>query len=259
MKILEISDLDKARVTDTIRFNCEECGKEVFLERRYFTKPLCKKCKVKDTVKEKYGVENVFNLSSSREHLKESLKSEKTKNKRKQTCLEKYGTEFQISSKETREKIKLSCLEKYGTECSFQAKSVIEKIKNTKIERYGEENPSIKWLYEYKSEKFDSSWELAYWIWCEDNNINIKRNKKGFEVENGNRYFPDFEVNGKLVEIKSSYLISNPLYKFKEKINIENNITIISDNEIILYLKYIENKYGKNYLKSFKTKKSKIN
>ena len=58
---------------------CEECGKEVFLERRYFTKPLCKKCKVKDTVKEKYGVENVFNLSSSREHLKESLKSEKTK------------------------------------------------------------------------------------------------------------------------------------------------------------------------------------
>ena len=43
MKILEISDLDKARVTDTIRFNCEECGKEVFLERRYFTKPLCKK------------------------------------------------------------------------------------------------------------------------------------------------------------------------------------------------------------------------
>ena len=78
-------------------------------------------------------------------------------------------------------------------------------------------------------------------------------------MENGHKYFPDFEVNGKLVEIKSSYLISNPLYKFKEKVNIENNITIISDNEIILYLKYIENKYGKDYLKSFKTKKSKIN
>ena len=32
MKILEVSDLDKARVTDTIRFNCEECDGEMIPE-----------------------------------------------------------------------------------------------------------------------------------------------------------------------------------------------------------------------------------
>ena len=69
MKILNLNEIKDARVTDMIKFNCEMCGKDVLLQKRYFTKPLCKKCKIKDTVINRYGVTNVFNIKKSRENL----------------------------------------------------------------------------------------------------------------------------------------------------------------------------------------------
>lgn len=70
----------------------------------------------------------------------------------------------------------------------------------------------IKLKYRYKGEVFDSSWELAYWIYCIDHNINITRK------EYSNKKF--------------------------NKSNIES------------ILKYIYNRYGKNYLNTFKDKKA---
>jgi hypothetical protein len=52
----------------------------------------------------------------------------------------------------------------------------------------------------------DSSYELLFIIYCKDNDLAIKRNNLGFTYTfNGeqHRYFPDFRVNGKLVEIKN--------------------------------------------------------
>lgn len=255
----ELKDIEKARTTDKLIFKCENCGKDVKLEKRYFTKALCKKCKVKDTLNERYGVSNVFNLASSRENLKKSVTSKEANKKRKQTCLAKYGTEFQIASKSTREKTHSTVKEKYGVDYNFQSSEVKEKIKQVKIERYGSENPNIKWLYEYKGEKFDSSWELAYWIYCEDNSIPIERNHTPFQISENSNCYPDFLVdNHQLVEIKSSYLKSKPDYYLKEKCYNENNIIVISDKEIEFYLAYIYSKYGKDYIKTFKTKLSKL-
>jgi len=46
----------------------------------------------------------------------------------------------------------------------------------------------------YKGIKFQGSWELTFYKWCEDNNVTCERNTKGFAYEwNGTRtYFPDF-------------------------------------------------------------------
>ena len=54
----------------------------------------------------------------------------KTREKLKETCLDKYGVINGGGSKQALEKIKQTNLERYGVECSWQAKSVKEHIYN---------------------------------------------------------------------------------------------------------------------------------
>ena len=57
----------------------------------------------------------------------------------------------------------------------------------------------------YKGFFCDSSWELAYVVYCLEHNISIQRNteKRKYIWNNKEKnYIPDFIVDGKLVEIK---------------------------------------------------------
>lgn len=58
----------------------------------------------------------------------------------KDTCKEKYGTEFAFQAEEVKSKIKASNLEHFGVECSLQSKEVQEKCKATNLMKYGAEN-----------------------------------------------------------------------------------------------------------------------
>jgi hypothetical protein len=69
------------------------------------------------------------------------MQNEKTKEKYKEICLEKYGTENPFSNEEIKEKIKETCLEKYGTENPMQNEKTKEKFKETCLEKYGVEHP----------------------------------------------------------------------------------------------------------------------
>ena len=208
--------------------------------------------KKNNTIKEKYGVENIFQLSE-------------TKEKIKKTCLEKYGVDNPQKSLIIKEKVKQTNVIKYGVVCPLQDEEIKQKSKKTMLEKYGVE---FGWqlprygFYEYKSIAFDSSWELAFWIYHEDNNIKIERNYKGFEyiLNNKNRiFYPDFLINNiRLIEIKGDYLkegIFEEIFLEKKKICEKNNIEILSFNEIKFYLEYIKNKYGLNHLKQFKLKR----
>lgn len=62
---------------------------------------------------------------------------ESTKERRKATCLAKYGVENIFQLEETKAKIHQTCMERYGYECSSQVPEFIEKQKKTNIERYG--------------------------------------------------------------------------------------------------------------------------
>lgn len=64
-----------------------------------------------------------------------------TRNKCKQTCLDKYGAENVYASDYGKDRIKETCLEKFGTEYAFQSKVIQDKIKQTNIKKYGVENP----------------------------------------------------------------------------------------------------------------------
>ena len=205
------------------------------------------------------------------------LRNENIKKKYTKTCLERYGTEIPWKNKDVRKKISITCLERYGVDHNSKAdvtkdrnkrtclerygvdhvwkdRAIRDRIKETCLKRYGYENPGSAGLkycsYDYENQFFDSSWELAFWVYCKDNGKNIVRNYKYLTLENGNKYFPDFIVDGRLVEIKSSYWQKKQSnYDLKKKAIEEYDILVVSNNEIKDYLEYVESKYGKSFLK----------
>lgn len=94
----------------------------------------------------------------------------------------------------------------------------------------------------YKGIFCDSTWELAYVIYCLDHDIKIERNKQMFDYEyNGEirKYLPDFIVDNKLVEVKGW---KDPKWLVKEKVF--RNIKIIDKDEIQQYIDYVKSTYN---------------
>ena len=126
-----------------------------------------------------------------------------------------------------------------------QRKLSVAAVKN----KFGGLNPetthkSYKRGY-YKGIWCDSSWELAYLLYCFDNNISVERNNKYFEYEFEGKiykFYPDFIVDGKLVEIKGFYTPKN-----KVKLEKFPNVLFIDRKLIQPYLKYAIEHYGKNF------------
>ena len=86
----------------------------------------------------------------------------------------------------------------------------------------------------YDNEYFDSSWELAYWIWCKTHKLSIARNHQGFLLSNGSHFYPDFIVDGNLVEIKGDHLKKIESFKYKLDFCKKNNIKIYLNYHIHL-------------------------
>jgi hypothetical protein len=99
----------------------------------------------------------------------------------------------------------------------------------------------------YKGYWCDSSYELAFLIFCLENSIEIERNKKGFYYlyeGKESKFYPDFIVDGKYIEIKNfiSDLTDAKIEYFPYKID------VIYKDGIGKYLEYAKNKYGKNFI-----------
>ena len=102
----------------------------------------------------------------------------------------------------------------------------------------------------YKGYWCDSSYELAYLIYCLDNQISIERNTKGYEYfwkKKKHLYYPDFRVNGGLVEIKN---YKSELTNVKLK-SVDEKITIYYKDTIKPFLEYAIKKHGKNFIKIY--------
>lgn len=90
---------------------------------------------------------------------------------------------------------------------------------------------------------FDSQWELAFWIYCIDHNIPIKRNTNKFYYTLNNEqhyYLPDFIINeNEIIEIKG--------YKTKLveiKTNLIKNIKVFYRDDLNYVFDYIKEKYN---------------
>lgn len=223
--------------------------------------------KVKNTCLEKYGYENVSRNEVIKEQIRETniekygvynpMLNPEIQQKRIDTCIEKYGVPSYLEYSNFREQSIKTCLEKYGVEYIGQSHEIQKKRKQK---------------YTYNGICFDSSWELAYYLFLTDHNIpfTFHPDIKFSYIANDkvHFYFPDFCISNELIEIKGDHffdksgnfkcpfnILDEKLqneYKAKYQCMLDNNIKIMKYNEIRNILYYVKKIYGKNFLKQYK-------
>lgn len=174
------------------------------------------------------------------------------------TNIERYGDKCSLNNKEISDKRTKTWLENYGVNHPWKATDVREKQFNTCMEKYNSVSPQFK--YNYDNKWFDSSWEVAFYIYLKDHNIRFEYHTEKFEYYWNNKkhyYFPDFKVFNTFVEIKSKFLyekmlIENTKDAAKYDCMKKHNVKIIINCD--KYLDYVNFKYGTNFLNSLNKK-----
>lgn len=249
-----------------------------------------KTCSNRECVISKTKSTNIERYGSVCPMQNEDVKKTAVKNQ-----LEKYGVENISQLDSIKAKKEATFMEHYGYRTGFLVPEIQERIKQTNLEKYGYENPLLnpeimsrsRMKYYYDNTCFDSSWELAFYIYHKDNNIPIEREpfSYNFSLEGSDKeyhYYPDFKVNDQIIEIKGDMLVDkegnikpypgkikdleaaedyeaiNILYKFCEKktqIIKENNVLLLNGKEIKPYLDYVKNTYEKIIYSNLKLKR----
>ena len=134
--------LDRIKFKIEIRPTCKLCGANVkykgLLNNQPTYKTYCScscaqkseetRKKYKEKCIQKYGVDN-------------SLKDKQVQEKKKKSLIEHYGVVVPSKSDEIKEKIKNTCLEKYGAASLLQSGEIRKKIEITNLEKYGSITP----------------------------------------------------------------------------------------------------------------------
>ena len=241
--------------------------------------------KIKKTNLERYGDENYNNRKQAKSTMmkKYGIRYYNNPESRYTTNMKKYRCKFPMQNNDIKQKTKLHNLKNIGTTTNLITKNQIENTKRIKLSKYHTAATSIK--YNYFGIKFCSKPELAVWIYCIDHNIPIIREPICLNYLDKNNkllnYYPDFWIQDMgLVEIKGprywyndkmifpyvkkkyngenfteeelNYL--NDLYERKHQCGLYNGVKFLKKSNYDEYIKYVENKYGVNYLNNFNIK-----
>ncbi|MBO7734837.1 MAG: hypothetical protein J6S67_19915 [Methanobrevibacter sp.] len=170
-------------------------------------------------------------LRIEREKMNKDIDYEKANEKRRKTCLSRYGVDSAFRYGPIKEKAKRTILEKYGVDNVSKLDWVVEKIRNSHIEHHG----GIGWASDSLMEEYKTSMRNRYGVeyacmlpqcynakhgsnsqpnlrfikLCDKNSINI--DEREFIIGNF-RY--DFRIGNTLVEIDPSYT-HNSTVKYK--------------------------------------------
>ena len=153
--------------------------------------------KAKNTCVEKYGVESYTQTKEYKEKVKATnlkrygtewyLSSKDSMEKRMSTCVAKYGVPYSTQDEGVKDKIRKTCNIRYGSDSFLSSQIGRETIKKRFLEKFGVDNPSKvpeinkKKKREYYLEEnntniyFDSSWELAYYLFNKNKGVDIQR------------------------------------------------------------------------------------
>src|SRR5574344_671511 len=231
--------------------SCPICGKK-FTKGIYRKNDNCRACNIKMT------------------YNKNPNKLNEAEEKRKKTCMEKYGCKSIIGTKEVNElgqkaahtkeaydKRHETCIKKYGVDHHMKNNEIIEK--------YGEIG-RVKGYY-FNGQHFDSSWELAFYIYLSDNKKQFIYHPQftfSYTGDDGevHLYLPDFLVEGQFYEIKGTQFFNEKgepynMYTHSywwDKYNSlkKNNVKILLKDDIKKYLDYVKEEYGKHFLSYWK-------
>lgn len=169
--------------------------------------------------------------------------------KRENTCLAKFGYRHNWSSPELREKGQYAtCASLYGNSNYHN----VQKMQETNLNKFGvrsfsqtTEFNSAKWhKIKYDGLTFDSKYEIKYYNILKYFNISMEYHPKlkyRYEFDTKEHYyFPDFVFNGRIVDVKNSYLLKlmnvhNTKDNAKLHCMIDNGVEIV-DGEYVLSL-----------------------
>ena len=271
------------------KFLCQRCGSKRTNIMKYGVDNPMKFAPIRDKAEQtnikKYGVNNVFKSEEIKSKIKSvinkkyganyPMQSTLIKAKSRETCLKKYGYTIGSQSSIVKEKAANTCIELYGVKCPLQNSIVRDKTKKTLLRKYGvthfsqaiEFHKLKQAKFRYNNVLFDSSWELAFYIYYVDYNFTVIRTPCSIDYSyegNEHKYFPDFKIQNRIFEIKGPQFFNeegkliNPYDSSeniraaaKHKCMLENNVIIITDCS--KYLDYVNNKYGKDFLRSCRT------
>lgn len=133
----------------------------------------------------------------------------------------------------------------------------------------------------FNNMNFDSSYEIALYIWLSDMGVDVEYEPDviiKYETSGKQHfYFPDFRVEGQLLEVKGDhffrpdgtmfcpfrnhdwtdeqYEIVCHAFEDKHQCMIRNNVYIMktSSPDIVEAIKFVETKYGKHFISSLRT------
>lgn len=252
-KIAKYGDLDAAyavRLIKTKATNMDKYGCEYSFQSELV------KGKIKKTISDRYNnglpVDNISQIPAIHEKVRntnlekygtvEYLSSQDARIKTIESSRKKYNTDSPNSSDIVKRHKKTSVYEKYGVANVNKLPSVREKIYKTCLERYGKYWNVYKYLYD--GIKFDSSWELIYYVWLRDTNREFTYHPAiSYPYVNdagkSSVYEPDFIIDGQLYEIKGDHFFDSdgrlinpykkgkPLCLAKQRCMAEHNVTIL--------------------------------
>lgn len=197
-----------------------------------------------------------------------------------------YGVDNNFQRKEVQAQIKANNLSKYGVENQFQRQEIKERTKETLLQKYGveyiaqakETQSKAQTKYLYDNERFDSFPELAVWVYAKDYGWEIEREPVSFKYiveEKEHYYFPDFCINGQLVEIKGLQFFEdkdptkkminpydssrNELAEAKHQCALQNNVAIWTETDYTQYVEYAKNNYDITAFIQVNKRKEEIN
>lgn len=255
---------------------CPQCGKPIYISLggRKFT--YCSySCKFKYEQNEK--VKNGIPVAMQNKESVEKAKATRREKHNGKWCSEEGQRICNIGAwneQAIENRIKTH-REHFGCDYPFQNKEYYEKRMDEFEKKHGVRNPSqskeimdkAKRKYKYDGINFDSSWEIAYYIFLRDFKIEFEYHPKEVPfVCNGVTHYTiiDFLVEGQYVEIKGDHLRNKDgsfknlygedqsLVIAKQKKLEELNTVIMSKKEIKPYLNYVKLNYGFNYLTQFR-------
>lgn len=163
------------------------------------------------------------------------------------TYEEIYGIERAV---EIKKKNSLSKKDKPGHKHTEESKKKISDAMKNNLNWVNSTDKSGKCKNgKYLEMYYNSSWELAYMVYCLEHEIKIERNKQYFDYidikDKHRKYVPDFILeDGTYIEIKG-YYTENVGQKLKY---FPHPITIYYEKDMKIYLDYVINKYGKNFV-----------
>ena len=215
---------EKRRQTSLARYGVDNPNKSPIIKEKARQTSLAKygtsnpassqtiKDKIKQTMNERYGVDNISRLDSVKEKLSKInsinfAPGSPIWNQIKQTNIEKYGVDNPMKSEKFKDKLRQTFLEKYGENNPAKVKDVQEKMKATSLERYGVEYPQKSPIIKEKIEKTNiekcgyprpsQNPEIKKKILSHKGKTGPEKKFEEFLINRGFKYQYEYDINGK--------------------------------------------------------------